>query len=147
MQKQTTLANNYFKSFLTRLGKIFSNISIFSLILCLCGFLSFVSIIFIFLIGAIAIIFTLGFIFMIAPNFMDSLGNAIKISASLSQFFLNNLYIFASITIICSIISLILLLVDKRQKHTARVILSILVIAVATLIIVVFALGVISWIQ
>ena len=81
---------------------------------------------------------------MIAPNFMDSLGNAIKISASLSQFFLNNLYIFASITIICSIISLILLLVDKRQKHTARVILSILVIAVATLIIVVFALGVIS---
>ncbi len=139
MQKQTTLANNYFKSFLTRLGKIFSNISIFSLILCLCGFLSFVSIIFIFLIGAIAIIFTLGFIFMIAPNFMDSLGNAIKISASLSQFFLNNLYIFASITIICSIISLILLLVDKRQKHTARV-----VIAVATLIIVVFALGVIS---
>ena len=68
--------------------------------------------------------------------------SASKISASISGFFLQNFYIFASIAIVGSILSLVLLLLDKRTKHTGRIVVSSIVIAIVVITIIVFALGV-----
>ena len=135
----TTLTKNEFRTFLIRLGKIFSNISILGLVLCLSGALSFLSLIFTFLIGAIVIVSTLGLIFLIAPGFMSVLGSIIEVSAQLSGFFLENFKIFASITIIGSVLALALLLTDKRTKHTGRIVLAVLVIAAVILLIIAVA--------
>lgn len=146
MKTQTPLspAKNDFLNFLVRLGKIFSNISIVSLILCLCGVLSFVALAFIFIIAICVIILTLGTIFVIVPNFFDIVTSSATISAEIASFFLENFYIFTSITILCAIISLILLLLDKTNKHTARIVISSIVIAIAVLFIVVALTGVIK---
>ncbi len=143
MQARTTqLSKNDFKCFLIRLGKIFSNISIFSLILCFCGILSFVATAFILLIGLTIILLTIGTIFIVVPNYFEIIMSASQISAKISAFFLENFYIFVSIAIVGAILSLVLLLLDKRTKHTARIVVSSIVIAVAIITIIVFALGV-----
>ena len=140
--RTTQLSKNDFKCFLIRLGKIFSNISIFSLILCFCGILSFVATAFILLIGLTIILLSIGTIFIVVPNYFEIIMSASKISASISGFFLQNFYIFASIAIVGSILSLVLLLLDKRTKHTGRIVVSSIVIAIVVITIIVFALGV-----
>lgn len=140
--RTTQLSKNDFKCFLIRLGKIFSNISIFSLILCFCGILSFVATAFILLIGLTIILLTIGTIFIVVPNYFEIITSASQISASISGFFLQNFYIFASIAIVGSILSLVLLLLDKRTKHTGRIVVSSIVIAIVVITIIVFALGV-----
>ncbi len=143
--RTTQLSKNDFKCFLIRLGKIFSNISIFSLILCFCGILSFVATAFILLIGLTIILLSIGTIFIVVPNYFEIIMSASKISASISGFFLQNFYIFASIAIVGSILSLVLLLLDKRTKHTGRIVVSSIVIAIVVITIIVFALGVGKW--
>ncbi len=144
MQKShaTPLARNDLKQFLIRLGKIFSNISIIALVLCFSGILSFVATAFILLIGLVIIILSIGTIFIIVPNYFDILMSASKISVSISAFFLENFYIFASIAIVGAVLSLILLLLDKRNKHIARIVISSVVIAVVIITIIVIAMGV-----
>ena len=133
-----------FKTFLIRLGKIFSNISIFFLVLCFCGILSFVSTVFIFLIGLVIIILSIGTIFAIIPNYWQSLTSITQISVEISNFFLQNFYIFAIIAILCSILALVLLLLDKQTKHTARIVVSCVVIGIVIISIIVVATGVIK---
>ena len=154
MQSRTTqLSKNDFKCFLIRLGKIFSNISIFSLILCFCGILSFVATAFILLIGLTIILLSIGTIFIVVPNYFEIIMSAsqisakisaffLEISAKISAFFLENFYIFVSVAIVGSILSLVLLLLDKRTKHTARIVVSSIVISISIITIIVFALGV-----
>ena len=136
------LSKNDFFNFLIRLGKIFSNISILSLILCFCGVISFAATAFILLIGLTIIILSIGTIFIVVPNYFEIIMSASQISAKISAFFLENFYIFVSVAIVGSILSLVLLLLDKRTKHTARIVVSSIVIAVAIITIIVFALGV-----
>ena len=136
------LSKNDFFNFLIRLGKIFSNISILSLILCFCGVISFAATAFILLIGLTIILLSIGTIFIVVPNYFEIIMSASQISAKISAFFLENFYIFVSVAIVGSIVSLVLLLLDKRTKHTARIVVSSIVIAVAIITIIVFALGV-----
>ena len=143
MQKSNTpsLAKMELKNFSVRLGKIFSNISILALILCFCGILSFVATAFILLIGLVIIILTLGTIFVMVPNYWDIMMTGSEISAKISSFFLQNFYIFVIVAIISSIISLTLLIIDKNNKHTARIVVSSVVIGIAIVAIIVFATG------
>ncbi len=140
--RTTQLSKNDFKCFLIRLGKIFSNISIFSLILCFCGILSFVATAFILLIGLTIILLTIGTIFIVVPNYFEIITSASQISAKISAFFLENFYIFVLIAIVGAILSLVLLLLDKKTKHTGRIVVSSIVISIAIITIIVFALGV-----
>lgn len=140
----TPLLRNDLKEFLIRLGKIFSNISILALLLCLSGILSFVATAFILLIGLVVIILSVGTIFAIVPNYFDILMSTSEVSVKISAFFLENFYIFASIAIIGAVLSLILLLLDKRNKHIARIVISSVVIAIVILVIIVVATGVIQ---
>lgn len=139
----TPLPKNDFKELLIRLGKIFSNISIFALILCFTGILSFVATAFIYFIGLSIIILSIGAIFAFVPNYFDILTSAAEISSKISAFFLKNFYIFASVAIVGAIISLILLLLDKRTKHTGRIVISSIVIAIIIIAIIIVATGVV----
>ncbi len=139
----TPLLRNDLKEFLIRLGKIFSNISILALLVCFSGILSFVATAFILLIGLVVIILSIGTIFAIVPNYFDILMSTSEVSAKISAFFLGNFYIFASIAIIGATLSLVLLLLDKRTKHTARIVISSIVIAIVIIAIIVVATEVI----
>ena len=139
----TQTLKNDFKEFLIRLGKIFSNISILALLLCISGILSFVATAFILLIGLVVIILSVGTIFAIVPNYFDILMSTSEVSVKISAFFLENFYIFASIAIVGAVLSLILLLLDKRNKHIARIVISSVVIAVVIIAIIVVATEVI----
>ena len=139
----TPLLRNDLKEFLIRLGKIFSNISILALLVCFSGILSFVATAFILLIGLVVIILSIGTIFAIVPNYFDILMSTSEVSAKISAFFLGNFYIFASIAIIGAILSFVLLLLDKRTKHTARIVISSIVIAIVIITIIVVATEVI----
>ena len=66
-----------------------------------------------------------------------------EVSAKISAFFLENFYIFAAIAIIGATLSLVLLLLDKRTKHTGRIVISSIVIAIVILAIIVVVMGVI----
>lgn len=140
----TPLPINDFKTFLVRLGKIFSNISIFALLLCFSGMLSFVATALILLIGLAVIILSLGSIFALVPHYFDNLMSATEISSKISAFFLENFYIFASVAIVGAVLSLVLLLTDRRTKHTGRIVVSSVVIAIVVIAIVVAASGVIK---
>lgn len=138
----TQTLKNDFKEFLIRLGKIFSNISILALLLCFSGILSFVATAFILLIGLVIIILSIGTIFVIVPNYFDIIMSASEVSANISVFFLDNFYIFASVAIIGAFISFILLMLDKKRKHTGRIVISSIVIAIVIIAIIVVAMGV-----
>ena len=140
----TPLLRNDLKEFLIRLGKIFSNISILALLLCFSGILSFVATAFILLIGFVVIILSVGTIFAIVPNYFDILMSTSEVSAKISAFFLENFYIFASIAIIGAILSLVLLLLDKRTKHIGRIVISSIVIAIVIIAIIVVVTEVIK---
>ena len=137
------LLRNDLKEFLIRLGKIFSNISILALLLCFSGILSFVATAFILLIGLVVIILSIGTIFAFVPNYFDILMSTSEVSVKISAFFLENFYIFASIAIIGAILSLVLLLLDKRTKHIGRIVISSIVIAIVIIAIIVVAAEVI----
>lgn len=137
------LLRNDLKEFLIRLGKIFSNISILALLLCFSGILSFVATAYILLIGLVVIILSIGTIFAFVPNYFDILMSTSEVSVKISAFFLENFYIFASIAIIGAILSLVLLLLDKRTKHIGRIVISSIVIAIVIIAIIVVAAGVI----
>lgn len=133
------LLKNDLREFSIRLGKIFSNISILALLLCFSGILSFVATAFILLIGLVIIILSIGTIFVLVPNYFDILMSTSEVSVKISAFFLENFYIFASIAIVGAVLSLILLLLDKRNKHIARIVISSVVIAVVIITIIVVA--------
>lgn len=133
----TPLLRNDLKEFLIRLGKIFSNISILALLLCFSGILSFVATAFILLIGLAVIILSVGTIFVIVPNYFDILMSTSEVSVKITAFFLENFYIFASIAIIGAILSLVLLLLDKRTKHIGRIVISSIVVAIVIIAIIV----------
>ena len=136
------VAKNYLKNFVVRLGIIFSNMAILSLILCLSGIASFVALAFVFIIGFAIIIFSVGTIFVVYPNYFQTLMSAGTVTGQIADFFMNTFYIFASICILTSILSLVLLILDKRKKHVARIVISSIIIAVVLVFIIVFALGV-----
>lgn len=143
MQKSNTVpkSNFYAKSFMIRLGKIFSNLSIFFLVLSLSGILSFVASAFVLIIGFVIVVLSIGTIFILVPNFGDLWLSSIEVTGNLATFFLNNFFIFVGLTILFAIVSLVILAFDKQNKHVARIVISSIVIAVAIISIVVLLVG------
>ena len=142
MQDYSALsAKEELTSFLTRLGKIFSNISIVALLLCLAGILSFVSTAIILLIGLALILLTIGVIFLYIPDYFEKLMKVSNISAQVSAFFMQNFAWFAVVSIIGAVVSLILLSLDRTTRHTGRIVLSSCVIGVVIITVIVFLAG------
>ena len=135
-------AKTELKNFLVRLGKIFSNIAILGLILSSAGIMSFVALAFTFIFGFLLIVMSLGTIFVLVPNFSDIWLSVADTSSKIASFFMQNFYIFAGITIVFSILSFVLLITDRQSKHTARLVISGVIIAILLIFIVVALLGV-----
>lgn len=135
-------AKTEFKNFLVRLGKIFSNIAILGLILSSAGILSFVALAFTFIFGFLIIILSCGTIFAFVPNFADIWLSVADTSSKIASFFMQNFYIFAGVTIVFSILSFVLLIADRQSKHTARLVISGVIIAILLIFIVVALVGV-----
>ena len=131
------------KNFIVRLGIIFSNISIFSLILCYFGILSFISTAFILLVGLVIIVLTIGTIFIIVPDYFNIFMSVTDISAKVSAFFLDNFYLFISITILSYILYIILIILSKQTRYIGRIIFSVIIVIIAMFTIIIIAMGVV----
>ena len=129
-------------AFAVRLGKIFFALSFIALILSMSVILSFLSVAFIALAGVIAILLTLGFIFVIVPDFGNIFTSAVDLSVNVTQFFVDNWYIFVILTVALSIVSATLLSIDKSDNHKGRRITSIVITVIAILLGIIFATGV-----
>ena len=127
--------------FAVRLGKIFFNLSVVAMVLCLCGVLSVLAIAVFLLIGLVAILITLGLVFAIVPDFVGKMIAAAEVSAQISTFFLENFAVFAAVAIGGAVVSLVLLATDKYARHTGRIVVASLVIAVTLLVVAVVLIG------
>ena len=146
MQAHTTPTKNAeLKTFGRRMGKIFSNLLIFTLILCLCALLSFLSVVFVWLFGIVLIILTVGTIFAMVPDYFSRLSSASNVTSNIAEFFFDNFYIFVSLCLVCAIASIVLLALDKQNKHTGRIVLSSLAIVICIILIIIYATGGLQW--
>lgn len=142
--KNPSLAKMEFNNFGIRLGKIFFNLAIFLLIFCICGTLSILSTAFLFLIGVFVTIITAGTIFIFAPNFWNSIFAGMNATANFFSFVIGNAYIFLSIVMALSIASIVILALDRQNKHTSRIVVASIVLVVALLMMIFVATGVIA---
>lgn len=142
--KNPSLAKMEFNNFGIRLGKIFFNLAIFLLIFCICGTLSILSTAFLFLIGVFVTIITAGTIFIFAPNFWNSIFAGMNATANFFSFVIGNAYIFLSIVMALSIASIVILALDRQNKHTSRIVVASIVLVVALLMMIFVASGVIA---
>ena len=142
--KNPSLAKMEFNDFGIRLGKIFFNLAIFLLIFCICGTLSILSTAFLFLIGVVVTILSAGTIFIFAPNFWDSIFAGMNATANFFSFVIGNAYIFLSIVMALSIASIVILALDRQNKHTSRIVVASIVLVVALLMMIFVASGVIA---
>lgn len=142
--KNPSLAKMEFNNFGIRLGKIFFNLAIFLLIFCICGTLSILSTAFLFLIGVVVTIITAGTIFIFAPNFWNSIFAGMNATANFFSFVIGNAYIFLSIVMALSIASIVILALDRQNKHTSRIVVASIVLVVALLMMIFVASGVIA---
>ncbi len=142
--KNPSLAKMEFNNFGLRLGKIFFNLAIFLLIFCVCGMVSLLSTAFLFLVGAVVTILSMGTIFVYAPNFWNSIVAGMNATANFFSFVIGNAYIFLSIVIALSIASIVILALDRQNKHTSRIVVASIVLVVALLMMIFVATGVIA---
>ncbi len=127
--------------FTTRLGKIFSNLSIMSLIFCSFSIFSFILLAFGLLLWVLIIILSVGTVFITVPNYTNYITSFTEIMVPVSMFFAENFLVFAIISIASSVISLVMLSMDKYHRHTARVVISSLVIIATIILIIVLLIG------
>ena len=143
MQQANSIAFAQFQNFGLRIAKIFTNLSVFCLVLCLCGILSFVATAFVLVIGFTLIIVTIGTIFIMVPNYWSILTSATNISVSVADFFLTNWYYFIALAFVLSIISIVIFALDKQQKHTSRIVINSVIMVFVAILMVILLSGVV----
>ena len=136
------LEKYHLKTFGTRLGKILSNLSIAFFVVSLCGIFSFLSTSLILLFGFILIIISVGTIFIAIPNYWNILETSVDISSQITEFFTHNFYVFVSFALVLSVLSIVILKIDRTSKHTSRVVTSSIILALSIVAIILIASGV-----
>lgn len=137
MENQIPATQLQLQAFSSRLGKIFFNVAIVSLVLCILGLFTFGIAALLFLIGVVVTIYTVGFIFVIAPNFWSTIMAGTEFTAQIADFFTQYWYIFVAITIVLSVASIVLLALDRQRKHTVKIVFASIIIAIALFVMVV----------
>jgi len=130
---------------LTHLGKIFSNISIFALILSLGSIFSIILYTLIIMIASIGWILlipiTLGLV-LLTPNYGSFFNsNLFKVAPTIPA---NLIFIILGVGIAFSLVSIILLAFDKHSNHKGRIIFSSIVL-ISTLLILIGIIGGALW--
>lgn len=116
------------------LGKILSNIAIVGVALCAFFILSQILAVMGFILGFMLIVLTLGLILLI-PNYWEAINSPLSLYDTLiAKGFIAALPYILLISIVCCIASLVLLSLDKYEKHTGRIVFSYIILALCVLI-------------
>ena len=117
-------------SYLTHLGLILSNLSILFLILTIVTFfVVFIPVLYYLIIIAI-IPLTIGTVFIVFPNYFSLFTKGADIINALTPVIEKASPLFLALTAITLVVSTILLLVDKKERHTGRLVYSFSIFAV-----------------
>ncbi len=130
--------------FTTRLGKIFFNLSIVLLIVVIAAFSTAMIGVLILLFGFILIILSFGTIFTLVDNYFDKLTNVSGITLEISTSILQYWDILIISSILLAALSIVLLAIDKRQKHIARIVIASIIVGIAVIVAIAFLSGVIK---
>lgn len=122
--RQLISKKQWFLMHTTHLGKVFSNLSIFSFALTIIGLLSVVAAVGYMLLLIAAVIFTLGLIL-----FMLDISNKADNMETIVQYGMTLVTISAPICLFCSILSLIFLCLDKKNLSIPRIVFDCIAIA------------------
>lgn len=104
-----------------RLGKIFSNISVVCLVFSLATIVSFLLTATVWLIGILLIILSVGAIFAIFPDYISTLTQGQEIVTTIATALNASVPFLMTIGIIGAVASIILLILDRRERHTGRI--------------------------
>lgn len=123
----------------TRLGIILSNVAVICVLFCLSSIVS-VVISWLFLaLGMVLILATLGIVLLVIPGYWNSLMASGNIVANVTNF-LMQAWPYISITgIACSVASIVLLALDRNQRHIGRIVFSSIVIGLIVIIMIILA--------
>lgn len=141
--------NEMAKMYGEHFGLIFSNLSIFSLVLALSiffiGIFTAVFTAFWTMLWFILVIFTLGIIFLMIPNYAAYLTKPTEILALFSpETFMQILKYALPVMIVVNILAIVFLSLDKHKKHKGRIIFSSIALPLLVVSFIVLLIGVIK---
>lgn len=123
----------------TRLGIILSNVAVICVLFCLSSIVSVVLSLLFWVLGMVLIFATLGIVLLVIPGYWSSLMASGKIVANVANI-LMQAWPYISITgIACSVASIVLLALDRNQRHIGRIVFSSIVIALIVIIMIILA--------
>ena len=124
------------------LGKIFSNLSIVFVVIGLASLVTVIATGLMFLFGLILIIMSLGTVFLYIPNYFDMLLSGTEFMGGVAGF-LNQFWpVFTPLAIVLAGVSIVLLAMDKHERHTGRIVLSSIIVGIAVLTLILLIAGV-----
>lgn len=110
-----------------RLGKIFFNMSIPMLLLSVMVF----SAILVLVIALLIVLATLGTIFVIVPDFWQNVVDGTGIASDIANFLFVNGVTFSAVTAVLAALAVILLALDRKQRHPVRITFACIILVVA----------------
>lgn len=141
-KNEKTIPKEYLISFyMSRMGKIFSNISIVSLVLLICAILTPLLNVLLYILGFMLILVTVGAIFAVVPNYWQLFMPFVSGSSTFSGNLLNLIPYILIVGIVTAIVSSILLFLDKKNKHKGRIIYTIVIGVILVVALLVVLLG------
>lgn len=124
------------------LGKIFSNLSIVFVVISLASLVTVIATGLMFLFGLILIIISLGTVFIYIPNYFDMLLSGTEFMGGVAGF-LNQFWpVLTPLSIVLAGVSIVLLAMDKHERHTGRIVLSSIIVGIAVLTLILLIAGV-----
>lgn len=139
-----TMANLY----LVHFGKILSNLSIACVVLsALClmsGLITITYYLLAIVIMAGVIIFTIGTIFLTKPDFIPWLFSGSEAISKFTEIAYSAIPYLLGVAVATAVVSTVLLVLDKHQKHTGRIVTASIMIAIALILGILLATGMVK---
>ena len=124
-----------------RFAKILTNFSVLCAIVCILTGASFLLVAAVFLFGAVAIIGSLGTVFILIPEFGDKFTGAINNTSQISQMLTDIWPIVAGVGLGCAALAIIIFACIKTEKHNVRI--ALCSVMAAVILIMIFLLAVV----
>lgn len=141
IESEITIPKSYIKNvYFARLGIIFFNIALGSLLMFICTMFSPILLAVLWILGFMLILISIGSIFVIIPGYWGKLTSFISNSSSFVSRLIEILPYILVVGIVASAVSIVFLFLDKNNKHKGRIIGSI-IFAILLVICLVFILA------
>lgn len=123
----------------TRLGIILSNVAVICVLFCLSSIVSVVISCILWMFGVVLILMTLGLILVAIPGYWNALVSSSDVIGKVSNFLIQAWPIISVTGIVCSVASIVLLALDRNQRHIGRIVFSSIIIGMIVLIMIILA--------